>query len=586
MIYPLNPIKEKSRKRSKRFATWDIETVKWVNFLCVGVYDGKEFRCYKSLIPFLKYCFQKYNGWEMYSHFGGKFDDLFLLKAVLAYNARSEVKKKIEISPIIPRGSGIFSFDLDWDGMKLTFLDSSALLPFSLKKITKEFGVTHEKLEIDYTRIRKITKKLIRYLKHDVMGLYEAIEKFRNWPLNKKAGSAPTIASQSLKVLRTFIDEPIAFLQPEIDKEVRQAYFGGRVEIFKPAFSAKKRKIYCYDVNSLYPFIMRNHEYPNHYIGHVKRYIPNHFGIYDVIAHVPEMHIPPLPKIRKGKLIFPVGTFHTRITSNEIEYAETLGCKFEIREGWLFSNGGYIFKNFVDSLYRIKAKSERGSVNNTISKLLMNSCYGKFGQRRDREQIVFDNGEEGLRDCTGWANLLVGDKNFRLMLKSVDIDCYSNVAIAAMVTANARIYMHDKMLRSGEVYYTDTDSIFTSRKMRTSERLGGMKLESESSNAIFLLPKTYIAGEKIVMKGFEKKKLKEITLDDFQNGLRGDTEGLKISVEPKFANFRTAVRNGDLTMLTNASTRQIRSRYDKRILIREGEITKWKTKPIKLRMKK
>jgi len=553
------------------------------------MYDGKHFKSYTRLSDFLKHLFKNYSGFEAYSHFGGKFDDLFLLQSVLEWNARNHRDNQIEISPILPRGSSIFSFDLSYGGSTITFLDSSALLPFALKRITKEFGVTHEKLEIDYEKITRVTKKLLKYLEHDCKGLYEALEKFWNWPIIQKAGKASTIAAQSMRVLRTYLRQGIPYLSKEIDEHVRSAYFGGRTEIFKPAFRSKLnhvKSLYCYDVNSLYPFVMHENNFPTAYLGEVNQYVPNVFGIYQVEVEVPDMHIPPLCKIRKGKLIFPTGSFVTTVTSAEIQYAETLGCKFTIRKGWLFENGGKIFRKFVRALYRIREASEKGSIDNTISKLLMNSCYGKFGQRTDREQMVFDTGEDGLKPLQNEILLKVNGKDYRLMLRDVEIECYSNVAIAAFVTAYARIHMHRLMRHAGhELYYTDTDSLFTSKKFKTGTGLGKLKLEGEYSEAIFLLPKTYAAGTKIVMKGFEKKKLKDITVEDFSFALRGELERLKISTESKFASFRTAVRSGNLTTLTKASSRQIRSQYDKRIIVKRGDITQWKTKPIRLKLK-
>lgn len=596
MRYPLAPIKTRrargkngedneSRLRNRPYLTWDIETVKWTKFLCVGIYDGKKFKSFRRLSDFLKYLFFHYAGFECYSHFGGKFDDLFLLADVLRFNSRHT--DKIEISPILPRGSSIFSFDLTYNGSTLTFLDSSALLPFSLKRITKEFGVTHEKLEIDYTKIRKVTPKLLKYLEHDCKGLYEALEKFWSWSVNQKAGKASTIAAQSMRVLRTYLDQGLPYLSQEIDKHVRSAYFGGRTEIFKPAYRSNGRtRLYCYDVNSLYPFVMHENEFPTKYLGEVNQYVPNHFGIYNVEVEVPQMHIPPLCKVRKGKLIFPTGKFKTTLTSAEIQYSKSLGCEFRILNGWLFENGGKIFRRFVRSLYKIRETSEKGSIDNTVSKLLMNSCYGKFGQRTDREQMVFDDGSDGLKPLANEIVLRVDNKDYRLMLKDVEIECYSNVAIAAFVTAYARIHMHRLMRRAGDrLYYTDTDSLFTTKKFKTGTGLGKLKLEGEYSEAIFLLPKTYAAGTKIVMKGFEKKKLKDITVEDFSFALRGELERLKISTEPKFASFRTAVRSGNLTTLTKASTRQIRSQYDKRIIVKKGDITDWITKPIRLKQK-
>lgn len=586
MKFALKPLGEK-RKENRKFLTWDIETVKWTRFLVAGMFDGNEFFYYKRLSSLLRVLLHKYSGYVCFSHFGGKFDHLFMLKAILRHNAECSPMDRYILSPLIPRGSSVFSFDVSLGENSITFSDSSALFPFSLDRLTRSFGVQHKKQKIDYSRIRKVTPRLLEYLEHDCRGLYESIEKFEKWPLIEKAGRAQTIASQSVKVLRTFLKDDIGFVGGKPDQEMRQAYMGGRTEIFKPFYEGKK-PLYCYDVNSLYPFVMKKHKFPNYYLGETHDYVPNQFAIYEAIATIPKMHVPPIGIVRRGKYVFPVGSFRCYVTSAEIEYARSLGCEFKVVRGWLFSDGGRIFKKFVDSLYEIRTKSPRGSVDNTIAKLLLNSCYGKFGQRSDREQIVFDDGSDGLLPLAENAEITVGNKTYRLMLKEIELDCFSNVAIAAFVTAYARIHMHKLLRKCGdELYYTDTDSLFTTKKLKTGEGLGELKEEYECFSACFLLPKTYIAGKKIVMKGFEKKKLDQFSFEDFTATLRGEFERLKCTQEPKFASLKTAMRQGDLTILTKKSTRQIRSEYDKRKIWKTSDdLNQWTTKPIKLKRKK
>lgn len=580
-MFPLKPIKNLKPERSRPYAVWDIETSNWVTFVVGGIYDGTVPKFFRDMEGLLNHLFDHYTSFDLFAHFGGRFDHLFALKEALRQG-------NIEIEEMIPRGSSVFSFEL-WRGEKsLRFFDSSALFPFSLRKLTSDFNVTHKKKEFDYDKIKpdmsaKDYSKLLEYLSSDLKGLYEALEKFWSWPLIAKSGKAKTLASQSVRVLQTTLQHSISPVYPDVDRHIRQAYLGGRVEIFRPYFKSKGEKLFNYDVNSLYPHVMRENSYPDNFEAEVYEYVPKMHGIYEVVVTVPRMWLPPIGIIRKGKYIFPVGRFKAFVTSAEIKYARKLGCTFEIKRGWVFSNGGKIFKKFVDMLYKIRMESERGSADNTISKLLLNSAYGKMGQRRDRERIVFDDGSLGLRPLGEIRDvcLQVAGKTYRLMLEPIELDSFSNVAIAAFVTANARIHMHKLMRECGrELYYTDTDSLFTTRKLPTSDKLGALKLEATYQSACFLLPKTYIADEKIVMKGFEKKKLTEFTFDDFENALRGDFEGLKTTVSPKFATLKTAVRLGDLTVLTKATTRQIRSSYDKRKMKKKSNLSDWDTFPI------
>jgi hypothetical protein len=68
----------------------------------------------------------------------------------------------------------------------------------------------------------------------------------------------PTLSSLAFAIFRThFLKEnTIAQLSGKIAKEIRQGYTGGSVDVFIPE-SKPGVKIKCYDVNSLYPFIMK-----------------------------------------------------------------------------------------------------------------------------------------------------------------------------------------------------------------------------------------------------------------------------------------------------------------------------------------
>lgn len=548
--------------------------MQWTKFLVLGYYDGKEVKNFYAISDFIKFLFGNSEvPCDIFAHFGGRFDFLFLIQDVL------ENFPSLKIEDIIPMGSGMLSLTLRKGKKKITFRDSSALLPFSLKKITESFHVSHIKQEWDHSKTKGVTKKLLLYLEYDLKGLYESLEKYYSEELIKNAGFAYTQAGQALKILRCYIKEPICSLSNQLDSQLRPGFYGGRTEIFKPYYKGKK-PLFCFDVNSLYPTAMLENEFPNEFEHETDTFEKNKLGIYFCDVVMPPMYIPPLGITYKHKYIFPVGKFSGYFTSAEIEYSKTLGAKFKIKNGWIFSNGGKFFENFISSLYRIR-KETTDPVRSTIAKLLMNSAYGRFALNRERENLVFDDGSCGL---TPFKEIKAGKNTYRLMLKDVDLKSFSNIAIACFITSYARIYMHKLMMTApNEMYYTDTDSMYTTHEFTSSKELGALKLEDTVESACFLLPKTYIAGNKIVMKGFDKKKIQHFTFDDFVACLEGDIKinNLKIQNEPKFATFKTALRKGFVVGMTEKSTRQIRSRYDKREIFKSGAT--YDSKPYNLR---
>lgn len=569
MAYPLKPLRGEIGKQ-KPYVVVDIEAKNWIEFLVVGIYDGQNVKMFRSLKKCLDYLLKNYDGHDVFAHFGGKYDFLFFIGDYLKQLPR------YHIDHFIPRGSGILCFDLT-DGLhSITFRDSSAFLPMSLKKLTESFGVEHKKKEFDFDKMEKVTSELLEYLEYDLKGLYECIEKFRQWPIIQRAGSANTLASQALRIFRTTIEKPIGALSSNLDFKIRSAYFGGRTEIFKPVYQGS-RPLYRYDVNSLYPSVMIKNEFPNHFSHLSFEYDKKQIGFWEAEVSVPTMHIPPLGINHGGKYLFPTGNFKGIWTIAELEYAKTLGVKIKPKKGYIFTNGGFLFKNYVQELYELRQNSD-SQVDKTICKLLLNSLYGRFGLRREKEIVVFDHGQDGflpMSDGTdGFLKNWAG-KNYRIGTERIFTESFSNVSIAAYVTSYSRIHMHRLYMEAPEaLYYTDTDSMDTTHRYPTGTGLGELKDETDyqakNHSSCFLLPKTYFRAGKIVMKGFDHKKVQHFTFDDFQSALEGELRLLKYSEAPKFAKFKTAKRIGKFPSMTKESSRQIRTAYDKRKIIKRG----------------
>jgi hypothetical protein len=603
----LKPLKRPA-KAPESYAIADVESRQWINFLMVGFYDGIKYRYFTEERAFIYFLFSEENDVNtIYSHNGGRFDFLFFMKA--AFELYSE---NFIVEGMIPRGSSLLCFSVSekfetgddeiikklkkkqiiskengvvtYRGRTITFWDSLAMLPFSQRSLAINFKVDHLKGEIDYEKMDKVTEEVITYNKSDCIGLYEIIEKYHNWPLIRYAGSAKTMAGQAMRVFRTFMKSEIGSLGAYSDMFVRGSYFGGRTEIFKPLYRGSKiNPITCYDVNSLYPTVMAANDFPTHVKYTTNEYEPGAMGIYDAEVYVPEdIYVPPLGTMveinKTSKFVFPVGQFRGRWSTIELEYARSVGVKIlSTSKGIIFSNGGRIFEKYIAALYDIRLKAEKNSVDDILAKLLMNSCYGRFGIRKDREQVCEDTFDEGVSPL---FDLKLSDgKIVSLMTKPVVLNnMFSNVAIAAWVTSLARIHMHKiYMADQQSLYYTDTDSLYTTRKFESGKSLGDLKKEYDMEEACFLLPKTYAgiiikedgtSQKKVVMKGFEKKIREGFTMNDFVMGLEGELQMLRARNPPKMATFRTAGRKGSLLYMMGESERQIRSKYDKRRIIK------------------
>lgn len=629
-MIPLNPLSPDTTKEIPKFAVFDIESRDWIDPLMIGLayklYDDddkciKKFYTYfEDIGEFCSYIFEDEQPMDtFFAHFGGRFDFQFLIDEMF------DDVEKYYIHEMIPRGAGLLCMSVSTfertkkplkkdvvlkevengyflvEKRKIVFRDSGAMLPFSLKNLTKDFDVEHKKMDIDHTQVTKLTPELLKYAEWDHWGLYEVLEHYCRWPIIRGSGIKFTMASQAIQVLRTYINKPIPSISGEVDQFVRSSYFGGRTEIFRPFFEQSRDDgiLRSFDVTSLYPFVMRENEYPTKFDFETTFYLENRMGFYDVEVDVPEMYVPPLGIKYEGmddRLIFPTGRFRSVWSTLELNYAMTLGVKIvRIYRGMIFKSGGFIFKDFINSLYGIRQASKKASVDNVLCKLLMNSCYGRFALNLDRENIVFDHGQMGI--IPHWD--IESRKNpghiIRLGLEENYLDSsFANSAVAAWVTSAARIHMHKLYIQAeDELYYTDTDSIKSTHKyLQDNDGLGGLKYEGGVKRAVYLLPKTYIEetlvpiynmydrkgriikGKKTcvhrVMKGFSSPTIGGITLEHFRTALEGDLSMMKAENPKKFAPLRTAASRGKFLELLAESPRQLRTKYHKRRIFKGG----------------
>jgi len=610
-LFPLK--KDGEAVKRAKISVFDIETNGWDRFLVVGFYENGAFHSFTDFDEFVEHVME-YSKTEMcFAHNGGRFDFLFLLDMLY----RSKSLRGYRVEKLIERGSSILSITVEKktshkdEQRRVVFTDTIAFLPYKLDTLTKTFNVAHKKLSVDHTKEKVVNAELLEYLKHDCVGLHEVVERYRSQELIARAGLKYTTASQALQVFRGYLKKPIHCLNEEDDLWCRDSYFGGRTEIFKPAYFGTKQKnptkMRIYDVNSLYPTVMRENIFPNRPRYRTKKLNLEELSIWDVTVEVPHsLRIPPLgsviqiPSIRSVrrkngeivkhkmmtyKFLFPTGVFRGKWTNVELKYALSLGVKIkETHEGMLFHSAGYLFKDFINDMYarRLKAKQEKDEVNDTIAKLMMNSLYGRMGLNRDREEVMIDDGRleaiivEYSPDIRkrGFGYNLIRTPNY---LSS----SFSNVAIASFVTSYARIHMHKIYMQLGEdLYYTDTDSVFTTREMKTGNQLGEVKLEAEGDDACFILPKTYIMegkdsfGAKFMKaasKGMDKEYMKRYTAQDFYEMLEGESRIIESKMKGRgLHGFRTAIqRFGKLVVPKEDMVRRIMATYDKRVVYKQ-----------------
>lgn len=640
------------KPRARRFATIDIEATDWVKPYAVGFYDGREYQdwigsdCIEKALNFVLQ--PKYVGYWIYAHNGGNYDFTFFLRRLLSRSM--ERRFKTEITPL---GSCMFRLDVyeyDKDGdkrhtakdwkVKWTFIDSARLMPIKLSELGDTFGITKKvELKMSYNELaRPENRELMRhYLKTDNVSLYQAIDKIQTI-INDLGGQiGPTLPSTSLDLFRRRFQKDDIYTnrhfleckdygQKNKDAEckgcghafIREAYFGGRSEIFRMQYrpSPGHEEAYLYDVNSMYPACMLEPMPIGSGIlmeGMTEKQVYDNAlmktGIVDCDVYIPEdCYLPPLPVVekdkhgkRKGKLIFPVGYFSGTWDTAELCLLKKVGGKILRTRRSMWFDEATIFTRFVKTIYKYRDKSlptwNKGM--DWIAKILLNAAYGKFAMRENRSRFVIHPDDV--------ENLTPIDFTADIWEEDVEMSAsYIVPQLAVHITALARrqlwTILSGIVADGGRIYYCDTDSVVCSGvKLPTSKELGALKLENVITRAEFVLPKLYL----IETQEESKKKRAETHLkvkakgmgpgirvnedgDDSLDGQLSEKEffdlvknGVPIQ-RHRMTKFREAL-SGYLKKATEfprviASPKQLQSKYDKRIVLDDLN-----TEPIKLR---
>jgi hypothetical protein len=420
--------------------------------------------------------------------------------------------------------------------------DSLKKLPFKVKDIAKSFKLDLRKGEIDYDAPRPvghtITEEEYAYIKNDIEIVADALKIQFDQGLDRMTCGSDSLEGFKSVISKKLFTKLFPVLGEEADAEIRRAYRGGFTWVNERFKNAVIGDGLVFDVNSLYPYILYSRDLPygtpayfkgkyegdeNYplYIQHLvcsfeikKDYIPT-IQIKDVETRR-RLNVKQNDYLEssKGEL---VELFVTNIDLDlilehyhvyDLEYLD--GIKFRQKQG--------LFKNFIDKWMYIK-NTETGA-KKALAKLMLNSCYGKFGSSPDV------TGKFPYLKADGAIGFEMGDRETKDPVY---------IPMAVFVTSYAR----EVTIRSAQkcfdrILYVDTDSLHlvgtevpeVIADLIDSKKLGFWKHESTFKRAKFVKQKTYV----------EDIYAKEIEVEE-------DGELIKIKVECEPEEATTTILN-------------------------------------------
>ena len=413
-------------------------------------------------------------------------------------------------------------------GHSLTFIDTSNYVHMRVKDMGELLGI--EKLKIgeligQKPKTIEEEERMIEYNIRDaqvsrefMVFLFDAF---------KDLGASPktTIASTAMSLFKNkYLKQTYWRQDTEVLKDLFKGYYGGRTEVFK---RGKIENMNYYDINSLYPSVMIR-KFPDPNSGRTTykdtlHYIEEYEGISDVDIIAPDLHYPYLPFRRPDKLVFATGTWRGSYTHFELKKAMFLGYKItKVHKTHYYKETCRPFKEYVEELYsKRKEYKAKGSNMQLVVKLLLNSLYGKFGQKFEERDNWIPAKNITMEEIKSYDKVeRIND--FMCVKETVEPAAFCIPIWSAYVTAYARDVLFNYFPEIPPLY-CDTDSIVSPKETSTSSDLGDMKLEYQIKDGIIVKPKMYAF---ISSEGEEVIKLKgvggNIDMEKFNNILDGE----------------------------------------------------------------
>lgn len=466
----------------------------------------------------------------------------------------------VTIDSIIYNAS-LYSVEFTYLGCKFELRDSMKLYNQSLANLGKsvKWQKQTEKATYDWFPLKK-SKRLyneIEYFKFDI-GVLSAV--MSHHFINFKGKAKLTAAAYAEKGLKHDIkkyddihgtDKYKAVFEPAIDYVnrvyIRSAYFGGFVYANRYLLNKKLKRGLVGDVNSLYPSVMLNRNYPDwrslrelteKEFSSLQLDDLETFAIVTIAfskLKIKADGVPVIPKkeaFGQSREIYNLSDLEDdrtiTVTSLDLFHIkENYDCEYSFITGVICDKA--IIRPFREFVLKHKKEKENAAnkVQRQVAKIYLNSSYGKFAQRQIDTTHVLYQKEDGV---VGYREIPDDEESKP-----------KNILIAVWVTAFARDVLFKainkvKASSVAELWYCDTDAvhfgysgkldpinqgkeIFEEIGIPYSENIfGKWKPEQHMSEAVYLGSKRYWEQDPVAENNYKMKHSKASKIEIRQAG--------------------------------------------------------------------
>ena len=389
--------------------------------------------------------------------------------------------------------------EIEFNKNKLILIDSMIFFSISLDKTFKLLGIKshkgdpHKKLWFKEDFKYHDYHIFLWYAYNDVFKTDKIITYIDNFMKKNDINYSWLLSKASLAkkiYIKNNMPDKYLFtrdLTPQQFYVLWNTYRGGFCRFFNKRI-IKNELINVYDIKSSYPFSM-THKFPSNNdqcmrINNINNLNKSYMNDKDftgclIFEHI-ELKFDLLPEfdkqqrinyIKKGKDIFlSLEEFLLFKEKNIIR-----DCKLKV--GFIWHCSIYPYKKYIKKYFKKKeyAKKQNKNIEAMFYKILLNSLYGSSVEKFEMDRTVLDDKE----------------------LLNFQFGKLHSLVYAQRITALGRVNITNELINilingPTDVYYMDTDSIFTNRKIKTGKNLGDYEKETDGDNLIVLGRKKYL----------------------------------------------------------------------------------------------